>query len=125
MLSLLFTASAFLHSPVLNRPPLGSKYEAHVNFILIGQQKIHLHITSMKTADITLSGIINSKSTINYNMNYFGKIDFEMTISLQQILNKYHVRINDILYIPDFAQITVFVKPIHYKKKIILDRILT
>lgn len=104
------------------RPPLGAKYSANIKFYVIGNQNIDLHIVSKKRAEITLDGIIKSKDIIPYNIDNKGLIHFEISPNMQNILNKFYVSLKDAKYEYDHAQITVFVKPIRFKKKIIMHR---
>ena len=104
------------------RPPLGATYSANINFYVLGRQNLNLHIRTKKQAEITLDGIIKTKDTISYNIDKQGLFSFELPPNLQNILNKFYVSLKDAKYENDYAQITVFVRPIRFRKKIILCR---
>lgn len=104
------------------RPPLGATYSANINFYIIGKQNINLHIQTKTQAEITLDGVIKTKDKISYNIDEKGLIHFEFSPNLQNILNKFYVSLKNAKYENDYAQITVLVRPIRFKKKIILYR---
>ena len=106
----------------LHHPPIRANYYTNLNFFFIGHQSINLFIKSKNRADITLSGIIDSSETIGYEIDSQGSIHFEMSPSLQKLLDSFHVRISDAVYEPDYAKISILVKPIRFKKKVILHR---
>lgn len=105
-----------------HHPPIRANYNTHLNFFIFGQQNVNLYIKSRTQADITLRGIIDSKDTIGYKIDPHGSIHFEITPSLQKVLDRYHVKISDAVYEPDYAKISIMIKPIHFKKKVILKR---
>ena len=108
-----------------HRPPIGGMYVTKLNFPIIGYQNIHLLIKSKQFAEINLNGIISHKESIEYKINKEGTIDFTFTPKLQRILNKFLISIYDAQYITDYAQINILIKPIHFKKRIILHRSIT
>ena len=102
-------------------PPIGATYHSNVKIMFIGEQSIELDIQSRALARIQLNGIINADDFVQYTVFDEG-MQFQMSTNMQKMLNRYMVRITDAAYQPDYAQITVFVKPIRWKKKVILYR---
>lgn len=107
----------------LNRPPVGATYSANINFYFIGEQNINLFIKTDTHAVIQLGGIVKSKDTILYNIDENGLIEFKMNHNLQNMLNKMLISIHDAKYEKDIARISVFVKPIRYRKNVKLKRV--
>jgi hypothetical protein len=106
-------------------PPTGAQYGSHISIPFIGQQHIQLDIVTKKLARINLSGIISMEENLNYHMTKDNKLEFSMSGSLEKVLNKYFVKIHTAEYDPksDTASICVFVKPIHFKKKVSMPRL--
>ena len=110
----------FVHGLV--RPPVGAIYSNNLNFFVLGHQNIHLHILSLNEAKISLDGIINMNEDLAFDISENGDIHFELSHELNRLLRKFYVKIYNARYDTDFAQIGIFIRPIYYKKKVILER---
>lgn len=107
---------------VAHRPPVGAQYSTELSF-LVGRQAVHLHIDTRHEAIIRLQGIITQDARVKYKVAQNGSIDFEMPETMQRMLRKYMVRIQKAHYQPDVARIDIFVKPIRFRKRVHLARV--
>jgi hypothetical protein len=103
-------------------PPIGAKYSSDLSFSILGSQHVQLKILSFNRAQLTLHGIINSDDEVRFKYLSKGLLDFELTDNLQRILKRFLVKVSDARYEPDFAEIRIFVKPLRFRKTVVLLR---
>ena len=104
-------------SAILRAPQIGTKYSAHLNF-LVGSQDITLLILSKKKAEISLKGLLNIEDNLQYSLEKDGHFSFTLSTSLKNYLDKFRCTIADAQYDNGVATIRILIKPLRFHKRV-------
>ena len=120
IVALLFTTQlgALLH------PPVGGSYEARLNIPLIGSQHVHLLVTAPCAGQITLSGLLNRRSTFGFERSEAGDFTLQFHPDLMSTLQRYRVQIMGARYdaTDDCAHCRVVIRPVLFNRAVTLRR---
>ena len=106
------------------KPPIGAVYTTAFTVPLVGKQHVSLNVLNSKQACIILSGIVNKNGIAEYIISSEGNVNFKLDETLHNFVHKVKCKISNSLYDPytDTAQLDVYVRPLFFKKKLVLRR---
>mgnify|MGYP001323334171 CR=1 FL=1 len=111
-------------SNIVLLPPINNIYRATINVPILGKQNVEYERLSQLNSEIRMSGIINDKAYITYDLvNNSNKLyTYTLDDKFIKILKKYRCELSNAEYCPltDLSTINVFVKLINFNKIIVL-----
>ena len=118
---LFFIIFSFVNSLIL--PSYGSIFSKTLQFPLIGKQNIQTEFCNDNIININLSGIVKANGTAKYIIQNTD-IDIELSDTLNNLVKKKKTDFKLLKYdsIEDAVYIQLYIKPLFFKKVVILER---
>jgi hypothetical protein len=112
---------SFVNSLIL--PSYGSIYSKTLQFPLLGKQNIQTEFCSDNIININLSGIVKANGSAKYKIQNTD-IDIELSDNLNNLVKKKKTDFKLLKYDSneDAVYIQLHIKPVFFKKVVILDR---
>tara|TARA_B100001769_G_scaffold268566_1_gene257247 strand:- start:12221 stop:12592 length:372 start_codon:yes stop_codon:yes gene_type:complete len=104
-------------------PPISNVYHTNINIPFIGNQDITYKRTEYLKSEIKLSGKINQKGYIYYDMS--DPYKYTLDDGLKIIINKYRCSIEDPIYDNnnDILELKIKINLINYKKRLTFNKL--